>query len=118
MQNKNIVLSSPGSVGNISVIANAGENNQTNNQAINQGDVSFRHVITPDVQQPVQPEAKDVHINISGSAGNISIIENGGNNNHQNNGPLSQGSVRFEHIETLLKPEQIMQQLQQKQRCA
>lgn len=116
MQNKNTALSSLGSVGNISVITNAGANNHTSNQSINQGDVSFRHTITPDVQQSVQPETKDVNINISGSAGNISVIENGGNNNQQSNGSLSQGSVRFEHIQTLPKPEQIM--LQQKQRCA
>lgn len=116
MQNKNIALSSLGSVGNISVITNAGTNNHTSNQSINQGNVSFRHTITPDVQQSVRPEAADVSININGSSGNICVIENGGNNNHQSNGSVSQGDVCFEHIQTLPKPEEIM--LQQKQRCA
>jgi hypothetical protein len=134
MQTKNITLSASGSVGNVSVIANAGENNRTNNQGVNQGEVRFcleSTRIQPEIahrssENEIAPitvekkQTKDITINISGMAGNISVVENGGSNNTQNNSAVSQSDVQFVTQQPVLRrPEQlILEQIKQLQRTS
>ncbi len=112
MQEKNVTFSSLGSVGNVAVITNGGQNNNTTNQAISQGNVSFQYR-NPECKKDIvnNPEKKDVSVNISGPTGNVTIIENDGTNNHQTNGPINQGDVQFEQV---LTPEKVMEQQHQK----